>query len=143
MFIPPGFNSVTAYFYVDDARAFIEFDLDGLGDIDVLRSLREDGRIANEQIQLGSSTVMVSQRPPSDPQMRAACYVYVEDADTAMVRADRVGAQQILSVQDMEYGDRQGGVSDAHGNIWWISQRLKDGRTNGLLDAATLRWRSS
>ncbi len=25
------------------------------------------------------------------------------------------------------YGDRQGGVRDAWGNIWWISQRLVDG----------------
>ena len=28
-----------------------------------------------------------------------------------------------MAVADMPYGDRQGGVRDPHGNIWWISQR--------------------
>jgi len=28
-----------------------------------------------------------------------------------------------IEVGDMPYGDRQGGVKDPHGNIWWISQR--------------------
>jgi PhnB protein len=29
-----------------------------------------------------------------------------------------------MEVADMPYGDRQGGVEDPSGNIWWISQRL-------------------
>jgi PhnB protein len=31
-----------------------------------------------------------------------------------------------MEVADMPYGDRQGGVRDAWGNLWWISQRLVD-----------------
>ena len=31
----------------------------------------------------------------------------------------------------MPYGDRQGGVRDAHGNVWWISQRLVDAPYSG------------
>ena len=127
MLLPPGFTTVTPYFFVDDAPAFVEFLVNGLGGTEVLRTLREDGRIANAQVRLGNSTVMLSERPPSYPQMRAAHYLYVEDADTAMIRALRAGAKQILPVQDMDYGDRQGGVKDTHGNIWWISQRLKEG----------------
>jgi PhnB protein len=34
------------------------------------------------------------------------------------------GAKLEMAVADMPYGDRQGGVRDAHGNIWWISQGL-------------------
>ena len=29
-----------------------------------------------------------------------------------------------MAVADMPYDDRQGGVRDRGGNIWWISQRL-------------------
>jgi PhnB protein len=29
-----------------------------------------------------------------------------------------------MKVADMPYGDRQGGVRDIAGNIWWVSQRL-------------------
>ena len=127
MFLPPGFNSVTPYFHVDDAPAFIEFLVSGLGGMEVLCALGEGGRVANAQSRPGNATVLVSERPPSRPQMRAAHYLYVEDADKAMARAIQAGATQILCVQNMDYGDRQGGVRDAHGNIWWISQRLKEG----------------
>lgn len=47
----------------------------------------------------------------------------VADADAAMKRALEHGAKLEMAVVDMPYGDRQGGVRDAHGNIWWISQR--------------------
>jgi PhnB protein len=29
-----------------------------------------------------------------------------------------------MEVTDMPYGDRQGGVRNPSGNIWWVSQRL-------------------
>ena len=34
------------------------------------------------------------------------------------------GATLEMAVADMPYGDRQGGVRDPWGNLWWISQRL-------------------
>jgi PhnB protein len=43
-----------------------------------------------------------------------------------MQRAIHAGGVQIMPVADMPYGDRQGGVKDPWGNIWWISQRLVD-----------------
>lgn len=55
--------------------------------------------------------------------MVAAYYLYVPDADAAVRRALECGAQLEMPVADMSYGDRQGGVRDSHGNIWWISQR--------------------
>lgn len=31
-----------------------------------------------------------------------------------------------MKVEDQQsYGDRQGGVKDVAGNIWWISKRIK------------------
>lgn len=32
-----------------------------------------------------------------------------------------------MEVADMPYGDRQGGIRDPHGNVWWVSQRLVHG----------------
>jgi PhnB protein len=29
-----------------------------------------------------------------------------------------------MEVMDMPYGDRQGGIRDVAGNIWWLSQRI-------------------
>jgi PhnB protein len=51
-------------------------------------------------------------------------YLYVEDAHASMRRALEHGATLEMGVADMPYGDRQGGVRDPHGNLWWISKRL-------------------
>ncbi|MGA7991869.1 MAG: VOC family protein [Thermoanaerobaculia bacterium] len=124
--LPPGFNTVTPYFFVSDAPAFITFLVEGLGGVELGRHVR-DGRIANAHVRIGASTVMVSEASAQYPAMHASYYLYVENADEAMVRAVKAGAVAILAVRDMPYGDRQGGVRDKHENIWWISQRLNPG----------------
>jgi PhnB protein len=126
MHLPPGFNTVTPYFFVSDAPAFITFLVEGLGGVELGRHVH-DGRIANAHVRLGTSTVMVSEASARFPAMPGSFYLYVESADEAMVRAVKAGAVAILAVSDMPYGDRQGGVSDTHGNIWWLSQRLNPG----------------
>jgi PhnB protein len=123
MYIPPGFNTVTPYFFVENAEGFVSFLMNGLGGVETCRTLRPDGRIANVQVQLGSSTVMVSEATANYRAMAAAYYLYVDDADESMARAIAHGAVLEMDVGDMPYGDRQGGVRDQHGNIWWISQR--------------------
>ena len=124
MITPPGFNTVTPYFFVEDAAAFISFLVNGLDGEEVLRHLRDDGAIANAQVRLGTSTVMVSEASADYPAMAASYYLYVDDADAAMKKAMAAGAIEIMAVRDMPYKDRQGGVRDAFGNLWWISQRL-------------------
>jgi len=126
MILPPGFNTVTPYFFVNDAPAFLTFLVDGLGGTEIGRHVH-DGRIANAQIRLGTSTIMVSEASAQFPAMPGSYYLYVENADEAVARATRAGAISIMDVQDMPYDDRQGGVRDPHGNLWWISQRLVEG----------------
>ena len=124
MNIPLGFGTVTPYFFVNAAEGFVDFLVNGLGGSEVLRHLRPDGRIANAQIRLGTSTVMVSEASTAYPAMPGSYYLYVESADAAVDRALEHGALLEMKVSDMPYGDRQGGVRDRYGNIWWISQRL-------------------
>jgi PhnB protein len=124
MYIPPGFGTVTPYFFVANAERFVAFLVDGLGGKEVLRSIRPDGRIANAQVVLGTSTVMVSESSPKYPPMPASYYLYVDDANATMSSAITNGATVEMEVADMPYGDRQGGVKDTHGNIWWVSQRI-------------------
>jgi len=126
MRVPPGFNTVTPYFFVDGAARFLGFLAQGLGGIEIGRHMNGD-RIANAQVRLGTSTVMVSEASAAFPAMHASYYLYVENADEAMATAIAAGATAIMDVANMPYGDRQGGVRDAWGNLWWISQRLIDG----------------
>ena len=124
MYVPPGFGTVTPYFFVSDAEAFVEFLVSGLGGTRSIQTLRPDGKIANAQVTLGTSTVMVSESTEAYPAMSAAYYLYVGDADEALRQALAHGASLEMPVADMPYGDRQGGVRDGWGNIWWVSQRL-------------------
>ncbi|MDR4470370.1 MAG: VOC family protein [Nitrospira sp.] len=123
MYIPPGFSTVTPYFLVADAEAFVRFLVQGLGGAETCRTMRPNGLIQNVQVKLGTSTVMVSEATERYTPMTSAYYLYVEDADASMQRALKHGAILEMDVSDMPYGDRQGGVKDPHGNIWWISQR--------------------
>jgi PhnB protein len=126
MFIPEGFNTITPYFFVRDAARFVDFLSAAFGGVEIHRSLRPDGAIANAQIRIGGSTVMVSEASARYPAMPGSYYLYVANADAAMAQALAAGARLEMAVADMPYDDRQGGVVDPFGNIWWLSQRLVD-----------------
>lgn len=126
MIIPTGFGTVVPYLFVANCSTYIEslktvFGADELG-----RSLDPEGRIANCQLRIGTTILMVSEASKEYPPSSAAHYLYVENADATMKRALDNGFQHEMDVFDMPYGDRQGGVRDLSGNIWWISQRLVD-----------------
>ncbi|MBS0458416.1 MAG: VOC family protein [Proteobacteria bacterium] len=124
MYVPPGFNTITPYFIVADAARFIAFLIEAFGGEETLRHLRPDGRIGNSMVRIGTTTIMVSDECEGYPPMPGSFYLYVEDADQSMARAIAAGGTQVMAVADKPYGDRQGGVRDRHGNLWWISQRL-------------------
>jgi PhnB protein len=126
MRIPPGFNTVTPYFFVDDAVRFLDFLVRGLDGVEIERHMNGD-RIANAQVRLGTSTVMVSEASLAFPAMAASYYLYVERADETMVKALAAGATKVSDIANMSYNDRQGGIKDQFGNLWWISERLVDG----------------
>jgi len=105
---PPGFATVTPYIFAENAPAFCDFLIEGLGAEEVSRDL--DGeRIANAQFRLGNCVMMVSEAGRGFPPMPASYYLYVDDADAAQRRAIAAGATEVSPVRDQSYGDRQGG----------------------------------
>lgn len=124
MVIPAGFGTVTPYFSVRDAPAFVDFLVAGLGGVHVGTHLRPDGSVANAQVRWGGTTVMIGESRKAADRSAISLIVYVEDADAAVARAVAHGATPIAEVSDQPYGDRQGGVADKWGMMWWLSQRL-------------------
>lgn len=127
MFIPPGYGVVSPYLFVDDAVEYIDFLTTAFGAEEADRTLRADGQIANAQLSFSGTMIMLSEASENYPASRAAYYLFVADADASMARAVAAGAIEIMAVADKPYGERQGGVRDVAGNIWWISQRLVEG----------------
>jgi PhnB protein len=50
----------------------------------------------------------------------SSVYVYVPDVDAAYRRALQAGAISLAEPGDKPYLDRNAGVRDSFGNIWWI-----------------------
>lgn len=122
MFIPEGFHTVTPYLFASGAPVLLEFLCAAFGGEEVHCSEREDGSVANAQLRIGSSMMMVSEATDGWPVLPCSFYLYVEDADASVQWALDCGASLEMAVMDMPYGDRQGGVRDPAGNIWWVSQ---------------------
>ncbi len=124
---PPGFTTLFPYIFAADADAYLTFLRVGLGGEIQNVHRAPEGRVLNAQISFGDTTIMVSDAVGWSGPTQATYYLYVEDADTAVARAVGAGGVSLGEVKDQPYGDRQGGVRDPEGNVWWISQRLEAG----------------
>lgn len=124
-FIPDGFQTVTPYLFCDDPSALARW-LEAAFDGEEQGRTVVNGRIANLQIKIGTAMLMLAEADERYPAKPSAFYIYVDDADASQQRALEAGATLEMAVMDMPYGDRQGGVIDLAGNIWWVSQRLID-----------------
>lgn len=126
MHIPPGFTRLFPYIFATDAHAYLTFLAHGLGG-EIVNVHEVDGVVANAHVRFGDTTIMVSDAREGRPPSSGTHYLYVENADEAMARAVAAGGKEISPVGDRAYGDRQGGVKDPSGNIWWLSQHLGAG----------------
>lgn len=125
MYIPEGFGAVFPYFIVEGAERFAEFLKDAFHAREIGRTVLPNGRIANIRIRVLTSTFMVSEAGEDGlVAMKSANYVYTENVDETFERALSLGATKMFDPRDMPYEDRQGGIVDPFGNIWWISRRL-------------------
>jgi PhnB protein len=115
---------VTPYIFAEKADEYVHFLEAAFGAQEIGRSTTPTGVIANSQIKFDETTIMVSEASEQFPGSSAAFYLYVENCDAAMLTALEAGAEKVMDVSDMPYGDRKGGVRDPSGNIWWVSQRL-------------------
>ena len=124
MHVPEGFSVVTPYIFASGVDEYVRFLSAAFGARGIGRSTAPNGHISNCQMRFDTATIMVSEASEQVPVSSAALYLYVADADAAMATAEAAGAERIMDVADMPYGDRQGGLRDPSGNIWWVSQRL-------------------
>jgi PhnB protein len=125
--IPPGYQTVTPYLTVANARKQIEFLKQAFGAI-TTESLHEDsdGSIRHAELKIGSSMIMLGQGRDQWKPNPAGFYLYVPDCDETYKRAMRAGAKSLMEPADQFYGDRNAGVEDEAGNQWWIATHVED-----------------
>jgi len=125
MYIPDGYGTVFPYMLVGDTASFVEFLVRAFG-AEVMGRTDLPGRPnANVRVRIGTSAFMVSAADGKTLKpMPGAYYVFVDDVDGTYERALAEGGTSIFAPADMPYDERQAGVADASGNLWWISKRL-------------------
>jgi PhnB protein len=126
MYIPDGYGTMFPYLFVNDAGQYIEFLKNAFGAEVLGVTKMPSGEIANARVRIGTTGFMLSEaRGEQLKPSASAFYLYVEDANVAFKRALLHGARQMFEPMDMPYGDRQGGVTDPEGNIWFVSTRFQ------------------
>jgi uncharacterized glyoxalase superfamily protein PhnB len=58
--------------------------------------------------------------------MPASLYLYVQDTDATYRQAMAAGGLSVMEPMTHFYGDRNAGVKDPSGNVWWIATHVED-----------------
>ncbi len=117
----PGLTAITPYIIVRPASQFIEFLKSAFEGTERMRMPAPDGSIMHAEVAVGNGAIEVSDGNEEYPTAPAAIHLYVDNADATFERAVQAGAVSLYPPVDQSYGDREGGVKDAFGNIWYIA----------------------
>lgn len=120
MNIPQHHQRVMPYLMLANAVHFIEFALTVFDAQLLSKQLHVNGSLMHSEIQLGESTIMLSEATEQWKPQYANLFVYVENADATFNKAIAQGAKEVMGLSDQDYG-RTCGVLDPYGNTWWIT----------------------
>jgi uncharacterized glyoxalase superfamily protein PhnB len=132
--IPQGFHTTTPYVVVKDAVAAIEFYKKAFGaqEMGIMRT--PDNKVMHAMIRIGDSFVMMGEEcpqvnvfsPTTLGNTPVRIHLYVEDADRTFNQAIAAGAQPLMPISNMFWGDRYGVVKDPAGHQWSIATHIED-----------------
>ncbi len=128
--VPKGFRTVTPHLVVRNAAGALEFYQRAFG-AEVLNKLAApEGPIMHAEIRIGDSIVMLNdemegQQGPQGPSP-VTIHLYVPNADATFKNAVDVGAQAVMPLANMPWGDRYGVVVDPYGHTWSIATRIEE-----------------
>lgn len=124
--IPEGFHTVTPYLLVKGVAQVLDFLKQAFDAKEITRSAMPDGTVMHAQVKIGDSFVMMGEAGGPWQPMPGSIYLYVPDTDATYKRALKAGATSVMEPADQFYGDRNAGVKDSVGNMWWISTHVED-----------------
>jgi len=128
--------SATPYLVISNAAKAIEFYKKAFGAQELYRMPSPDGsRLMHATIKIGDASVMMSDEFPEYGGNRGpdivggttvSIHLYVPDVDKAFAQALAAGANAIMPVADMFWGDRYGKLRDPFGHEWSLATHKRD-----------------
>ena len=113
------YQTITPYLTVKRPVELIDFVKDVFGAVEVFRTTGSAGGLHAEVI-IGDSKLMIGGMDTVE-EIPTALHVYLSDADAVYQHALDAGATSLEAPVDQFYGDREAGVKDPTGNVWWIA----------------------
>lgn len=132
--IPDGASVVIPRLFCRDAVAEIEFCTSTFGAVELNRRPGADGKTAHALVTIGPAMVMiesewpgVANRAPSpDGSSPVVIYVYVENVDETVARAELAGAETLMAPANQFWGDRTAWIMDPSGHVWTVATRIEE-----------------
>ncbi|HEY6230983.1 MAG TPA: VOC family protein [Pyrinomonadaceae bacterium] len=115
----PEAQTITPYLTVKRPADLIDFIKQVFGGVELYRGTGSAGGMHAEVI-IGDSKLMIGGMEAVE-EIPTALHVYLPDADAAYQRALDAGATSLEAPVDQFYGDREAGVKDPTGNVWWVA----------------------
>ncbi len=117
-----------------DAASEIDFCKAAFGAIELSRRSAEDGSVVHATLGIGEHLIMVhgetkhlASRPPLvDGSSPVVIYLYIENVDSVIERAQAAGAKILTPLQDCFWGDRMARIADPSGHVWNVASRVDE-----------------
>jgi PhnB protein len=122
-YVPQGVRAVNIALHPKGAPALIDFLKRAFGAEEIARH-EAGGAVVHAQLRFGDSILEMSEAHGQYPPMPCAIHYYVPDVDAAYQRAVAAGALSISAPADQPYGERSAGVTDSHGNTWYLATAI-------------------
>ncbi|HZQ07649.1 MAG TPA: VOC family protein [Anaerolineae bacterium] len=122
---PLGYSTVSPYLMVESVEKQLEF-LKNVFEAEITEVLRNpEGHVWHGEARIGDTLVMMGRAQKEYPAISSMLYVFTENVDQVYQRALDQGATSINEPKDQFYGNREAGVRDPQGNIWWIAHEIE------------------
>ena len=142
--IPDGMHSVTPHLVCAGAAAAIEFYKKAFDAVEEVRIPAPDGKLIHACVRIAGSPVMLVDEmpemgalgPKNLPASPVTIHLYVDNADAVFAKATAAGAEVVMPLADMFWGDRYGQIRDPFGHSWSIATHQRDLSSAELEEAA-------
>jgi PhnB protein len=126
--LPEVLGGIVPYLSLDGASRAAEFYVEAFGAREVFRYPTDaKGRTMHIHLYLNGGSLMLSDAYPEhghphQPAQGYTLHLKVDDVDSWWQRAVAAGAEVVLPLQKMFWGDRYGQVRDPFGVLWSMGQ---------------------
>jgi PhnB protein len=132
--LPEGASALIPRLFCRDPEGEIGFCTKTFNAVELNRRPGADGKTAHALITIGPAMVMIesewpqiaNRAPSPDGSSPVALYVYVENVDETVTRAEAAGAKVLMAPTNQFWGDRTAWIMDPCNHVWTVATRVEE-----------------